>query len=65
MPLRANDGRMTTHETDPRDRTSADTQSTESVRSFALNEDWLATIVGLSIVTLILLGVITPDWLPL
>ena len=56
---------MTTHETDPRERTSGATHSTEPVRSFALTEDWLATIVGLSLVTLILLGLITPDWLPL
>jgi hypothetical protein len=46
---------MSTHEPD----------RTEAARSYALSEDWLATIVGLSIVTLILLGVITPDWLPL
>lgn len=38
---------------------------TESVRSFALNEDWLATIVGLIIVVLALAGVITESWLPL
>lgn len=65
MPNRANDGRMTTHESEPLLPTPQDGKSTDSVRSFALTEDWLATIVGLSLVALILLGVITPDWLPL
>jgi hypothetical protein len=44
---------------------SPDQTSTDSIRTFALSEDWLATIVGLAVVTLILAGVITPDWLPL
>lgn len=44
---------------------AADPSSTDSIRTFALSEDWLATIVGLAVVTLILAGVITPDWLPL
>jgi hypothetical protein len=44
---------------------SSDVSTTDSIRTFALSEDWLATIVGLAFVTLILVGVITPDWLPL
>ena len=44
---------------------SAEPSATDSIRTFALSEDWLATIVGLTVVTLILVGVITPDWLPL
>ena len=44
---------------------SAEQSPTDSIRTFALSEDWLATIVGLAVVTLILIGVITPDWLPL
>lgn len=43
----------------------AEQSPTDSIRTFALSEDWLATIVGLALVTLILAGVITPDWLPL
>lgn len=35
----------------------------ESVRSFAVSEDWLAVIVGLAIVLLALAGVITEGWL--
>lgn len=54
--------------TDPSNAASpspAEQSPTDSVRSFSLSEDWLATIVGLALVTLILAGVITPDWLPL
>jgi hypothetical protein len=44
---------------------SAEPSATDSIRTFALSEDWLATAVGLAFVALILAGVITPDWLPL
>jgi len=37
----------------------------EAARRFALNEDWVATIVGLVFVILAVLGVITKGMLPL
>ncbi|WP_229051939.1 hypothetical protein [Aeromicrobium sp. Leaf350] len=37
----------------------------DEARSFALSEDWLATIVGLVVVALAAAGVITADWIPL
>lgn len=55
---------MTTHEDIP-PALSVPAESSEPVRSFAVSEDWLAAIVGLTLVALILAGVITPDWLPL
>lgn len=45
--------------------TAPDTPGTPDVpaqRRRALNEDWLATIVGLALLALVLLGVI-PGWL--
>ena len=44
---------------------TAEPSATDSIRTCVLSEEWLATIVGLAVVTLILAGVITPDWLPL
>ncbi|MDR1807115.1 MAG: hypothetical protein LBR33_04250 [Propionibacteriaceae bacterium] len=38
---------------------------TEAARKFALSEDWVATIVGLAIVVLAMLGLITKGMLPL
>lgn len=37
----------------------------ESIRRFTFSEDWLAVIVGLSIIVLALAGIITEGWLPL
>ncbi len=37
----------------------------DEARSFALSEDWLATVVGLVVVALAAAGVITADWIPL
>jgi len=37
----------------------------EAARRFALTEDWVATIVGLGLVILALLGLITKGMLPL
>ncbi len=34
-------------------------------RRFALSEDWVATIVGLTLVVLVAAGVVTESWLPL
>lgn len=42
-----------------------DDESVDKARSFALNEDWLATLVGLGLVVLALAGVIQEGWLPL
>jgi hypothetical protein len=42
--------------------TAPDTPDVPARRRRALNEDWLATIVGLALLALVLLGVI-PGWL--
>ncbi len=54
----------TEHPTPPGDpeRSSADI---DEARSFAVSEDWVATIVGLAIVALAAAGVVTADWIPL
>lgn len=40
-------------------------EKVESVKRFAVSEDWLAVIVGLVILLLALAGVITEGWLVL
>lgn len=53
-------GAMSDQAHDPdRDRTVDD------ARRFHLSEDWLATIVGLTLVVLTATGVVTESWLPL
>lgn len=39
--------------------------TTDDATRFAISEDWLATIVGLTIVILAAAGIITEGWLPL
>lgn len=36
----------------------------DQARSRQLNEDWIATIIGLALLVLCLAGVITPDLVP-
>lgn len=40
-------------------------RTVDDARRFHLSEDWLATIVGLSLVVLTAAGVVTEGWLPL
>ncbi len=45
------------------DRGATASEDTDAARSFALSEDWLATVVGLVVVLLALGGVIDSSWL--
>jgi hypothetical protein len=40
-------------------------RTVDDARRFHLSEDWLATIVGLTLVVLTATGVVTESWLPL
>ncbi len=40
-------------------------RTVDDARRFHLSEDWLATVVGLTLVVLTAAGVVTESWLPL
>lgn len=56
---------MTDRQDDPTSPRPDRDPAVDDARRFHLSEDWLATIVGLTLVVLTAAGVVTEGWLPL